>query len=259
MGVLLVTGAMRSGTTITGQMLAESRDTILVGELRPVVLEPDRHAACDCGHPRGSCPFWGIVYADLPADFDDLAAARAFKLSALPRLLAHLLLRVPLPRDAEQAVAFLRAVAGAAGARTVIDTTKGPPSILLWRIARQKVHIVHCWRSARQVAIAQAKPSAESGLVQEPMIRSYAIWIAYNGLSVLLRPWARGYTLVPYARLLEAPRAYAERIWRRVGATVPDPGGGASFAFAESHVLAGNPRRAKGGSVTIAPAAPRLG
>lgn len=252
MGVIYVTGAMRSGTTITGQMLAESTSTVLVGEVRPVLMEPERHAHCDCGRPREQCPFWTVVDAAVPDGFDDYAASRAMSLSALPRLLAYLVFRVRLPRPIEQAIAFLRAVARAAGGRTVIDTTKAPTGILLWRLAGQDVHLVQCWRSPRRVAIAQARPTSESGLIQEPKSRSYAVWSAYNLVSALLRPAARSYSPIRYDRLLRAPRTYAERIWRRSGTAVPDPGGGASFTWAESHVLAGNPRRAKTGSVTIA-------
>lgn len=246
-----MTGAMRSGTTITGQMLAESTGTLLIGELRPVLLDPERHGHCDCGQTREHCPFWTQVDAALSASFDAAAAANALKMSALPRLLLHVVFRAPLPEALQQAVAFVRAVSDAAGGRTVIDTTKLPPGILLWRIAGQDVHQVNCWRSPRRVASVQARPSAESGLAQEPKWRSYALWVAYNVVPLALRPWVRSYTSIRYERLRRAPRAYAERVWRRLGARVPDAGGGDRFTWEESHVLAGNPRRTKGGSVTI--------
>ena len=215
MTVIYVTGAMRSGTTITGQMLAESDSTILVGEVRPVLLEPERHSHCDCGRPRDRCPFWTKVDAALPKEFDHAVASRALRLVAFPRLLAHIFLRVRLPDYVRQAVEFLRAVAAAAGDRIVVDTTKGPSGILLWRLAGQDVHLVHCWRSPRKVAIAQARPSSESGLVQVPKPRSYAEWAAYNGITVLLRPAARSYQPIRYGRLLREPRSYAEQVWRR--------------------------------------------
>jgi hypothetical protein len=257
MGVIYVTGAMRSGTTITGQMLAESTSTVLVGEVRPILLEPERHDHCDCGHSRADCPFWSLVYAHLPRDFDHVRASRALRIVAFPRLLAHLLFRVPLPDYVKLAVAFLRAVAQGAGDRIVIDTTKGPSGILLWRLAGQDVHLVQCWRGPHKVAVAQARPTSESGLVQVPIPRSYAEWSAYNGITVLLRPAARSYTSIAYRRLLRAPRTYAEQVWRKAGAVVPDPAGGPRFVWADAHVLAGNPRRMKTGSVTIAPATPR--
>lgn len=252
MSVIYVLGAMRSGTTITGQMLAESPSTVLVGEVRPALAEPERHEHCDCGQPRSSCPFWGKVDTAMPVGFDDVAASRAMSLSALPRLLVHVLFRVPLPTYIAQAVEFLRAMSDAAGGRTIVDTTKAPTGILLWHLAAQDVHLAQCWRSARRVAILQARPTSESGLVQEPLWRSYAVWAAYNLTPVGLRPFARSYTAIRYERLLDAPRAYAERVWRRAGASVPSAGGGASFEWAEAHVLAGNPRRTKSGSVTIA-------
>lgn len=254
MSVIYVTGAMRSGTTITGQMLAESPSTILVGEVRPVLLEPERHAHCDCGQPRASCPFWTRVDAARPREFDHAVASRALRLVAFPRLLAHILFRVRLPDYLQQAVAFLRAIAAATGDRIAIDTTKGPSGILLWRLAGQDVHLVQCWRSPRKVATAQARPPSESGLVQVAKPRSYAEWTAYNGITVLLRPAARSYTPIRHKRLLRSPRTYAERIWQRAGAAIPDPTGGACFVWAESHVLAGNPRRTRSGSVTIVPA-----
>jgi hypothetical protein len=251
MSVIYVTGAMRSGTTITGQMLAESPSTVLVGEVRPVLLEPQRHAHCDCGQPRETCPFWSTVDAALPADFDHAIESRALRLVAFPRLLSHILFRVRLPDYLQHAVAFLRAVSAAAGDRVIVDTTKGPSGILLWRLAGLELHLVQCWRSPRKVARAQARPPSESGLVQVPKPRSYAEWSAYNGITVLLRPAASSYTPVRYERLLRAPRSYAERVWGRSGAAVPQPSSGPQFFWSESHVLAGNPRRTKSGSVTI--------
>lgn len=252
--VAYVAGAMRSGTTITGQMLAESRSTILVGELRPVLDEPDRHAHCDCGQPRTTCPYWRAVDAALPAGFDAAAAGRAFGLVFLARILLARLLRRSLPREVAHARDFQRAVVAAAGDRHVIDTSKTPTGILLWQVAGVPVDVVQCWRSPRRVAAAQARPSAETGVPREPKPKSYAVWLAYNGLVAVLRPLARTYSAVRYEQLRRVPRAIAEVVWRRIGAQLPDGGGGNKFGYAESHVLAANPRRAKDGGVTISAA-----
>jgi hypothetical protein len=241
---------MRSGTTITGQLLAASPSTVLVGELRPVLIDPARHEECDCGHHRSECPFWSQVYgADDPAD---LAAAvgRSFSLTATPRIAAAKVLRRALPDDVRRTVEFLRSVRRAAGDRIIIDTSKTPTGVILWRLAGERVHVAHCVRGVRQVAKAQAAPTSESGLVREPVAKSVAVWTAYNALAYLTRVFASSHRLITFGRLRREPRRMAEPVWRRAGAQ-PSPDAGPTFHYEHSHVLAGNPRRARGRSVTI--------
>ena len=247
---IYVAGTMRSGTTIAGQLLASSPSTVLVGEVKPVLLEPERHEECDCGRPRAECPFWTQVYAGA----DPAALVReigsAWSLSTFPRVLLALARRKPLPSDVGRVVTFLQAIRAAAGPSTVIDTSKTPVGILLWRLAGERVDVAHCVRGVLEVARAQARPAAQSGVPQEPVLKSIAVWAVYNALIVALRPLAASYRLITFGRLRRSPRRTADAVWSAAGVQ-PGRGAGPTFDYEQSHVLAGNPRREKGHSVTI--------
>jgi Sulfotransferase domain len=249
--VAYVAGAMRSGTTVIGQMLAASPSTVLLGEIRPVLTMPEQHAQCDSGHQRDSCPFWHEVYQRVPHVPTPDEAARGYRMAQLPRVAVCRVLRRPLPADVRAVVDFLRAVAEVADGRIVIDLSKTPTGIVLWRLAGADVHVVHCLRSVRAVAQAQSRPTSESELPEVQPAKSYLVWLAYNLVALALRPTATSYTATRYRSLRKAPRAIASRVWKRAGASVPDATDGAQFSFQESHMMAGNPRRSRGTSVTV--------
>ena len=242
---------MRSGSTVLGQMLAASPSTVLLGEIRPVLTMPERHAHCDSGHQRDSCPFWHEVFQRVPRVPTPAEAASGYRLTQLPRLAVCRALRRPLPADVRAVVDFLRVVAEVADGRVVIDVSKTPTGIVLWRLAGADVHVVHCLRSARAVADAQARPTSETQLPEVPRMKSYLVWLAYNVVAVVLRPTVSSYTAARFRSLCRAPRALASRVWGRAGASIPDASDGARFSFDVSHMMAGNPRRSRGNSVTV--------
>jgi hypothetical protein len=189
-----------------------------------------------------------VYGSDDPAE---LAAqtAPALSLMAAPRIAAAKLTRRALPADVRRTVEFLRAVRRAAGDLIIIDTSKTPIGVLLWRLAGERVHVAQCVRSVRQVARAQADPMSGTG-VREPIIKGVAVWLLYNVLAFLARPLAASHHVIRFGRLQRHPRRVAEPVWRAAGAQ-PGPDPGPTFHYEHSHVLAGNPRRARGRSVTI--------
>ena len=249
--VVYVAGAQRSGTTMAGQMLAASPDLLLAGEVRPSAAEPARHGDCDCGLTRDTCPFWSEAYAGLRTDEVSAATRTAYSLTAVPRILLALALRRRLPRDVGLTVDFLRHLKSAAGTHGLVDTSKTPVGMLLWRLAGERVHVVHCLRSPAKVAERQAQPSTVSGLRQVSHLRTYAVWSLYNGLCLLWgRAAAASYTSVWFGTLCRRPRSVADRVWAAVG-VAPGAGSGSTFDYDSSHVLAGNPRRSRDHRLTI--------
>lgn len=146
MTVVYVAGTMRSGTTVLGQALAAEPDLLLLGEVRPVLLDLREPGGgrCDCGAPEAECPFWSR-FASHPSI--RTATLTAWGTRALPRLLRAVLTGRPAGPDVEVVVARLRELVAAAGERTVVDTSKSASGILLWRLAGQRVQIAHCLRS----------------------------------------------------------------------------------------------------------------
>lgn len=245
MTVLYVAGAMRSGTTMAGQVLAASPDAVLVGEIRPALRLPDDHTDCDCGRTRTTCELWSLL-AERDTAAVTLASDRAYSLRRLPSLLASVLLHRPPPDDVREVVEVLAAVAERVAPRTVIDTSKTPVGPLLWRLAGQQVDLVQCVRRPSEVAAAQARPSSETGLPREAPVKTWAVWVVYHLLTLAMRPFVRTRVTVRYRALRNDPRRVARAVWSRTGLT-PEPTGDdpTVFVHGEAHVLAGNPRRSR--------------
>lgn len=252
MTVIFVAGAMRSGTTITGQVLSASPDSLLVGEVRPILRETHLHQTCDCGRTRADCPFWQKVEAALPDDFDEQAASRGFGLKHLPRILLHGVSTYPLPDDVQHARHFLAALAEAAGDKALIDTSKVASSVWLWRSVGRPVDLVLSVRSPRAVAAAQALPFEQTQLPSEPVLKSWLVWAIYNLAGLLARTSARTFAISRYSTMRNTPRAEAIRLWQRARVR-PGRNDGTSFTGSETHMLVGNPRRERGSTVVIKP------
>lgn len=249
--VVYVAGAMRSGTTLIGQVVASSPDALLVGEVRSVIIDPHLHEHCDCGHPRPDCPYWSVPDAIQPS----AAVARtATSMKAIPVLLASLVAGRPLTPAVGEVVDYLRAALDHAGELTLVDTSKTPTLVLLWRLAGARVHLVAAIRRPLDVARAQARPTEQTGVPQRPVPLSLAVWAAYQFGTLVTLPFTATRTVVPFRRFLANPVTAARRIWSAADLRPGTPDAFGAFSFDPSHVLAGNPRRARG-SVVVRSAA----
>ena len=73
---IYVAGAMRSGTTWLGMLLAESTGFLCLGELSGLADHAERGGICTCGEAILDCPLWGPVLATaFPGGRDDLRVA----------------------------------------------------------------------------------------------------------------------------------------------------------------------------------------
>lgn len=247
--VVYVSGAMRSGTTLVGQVLASSPDTVLVGEMRSGVIDPHLHEHCDCGQARPRCPFWSGPDAVVPPA--DVARA-ASAMTALPALLASVVAGRPLTAPIRAMVDYLAACLAQEPDRVLVDTSKTPTLVPLWRLAGAQVHLVLAVRHPWHVAQAQARPTAVTGVPQRPVPLSLAVWAAYQLGTLVVLPVTASRTVARFRRFLADPVALARRVWTRAGLTAGTALPDGSWSFEPSHVLAGNPRRAKG-TVAVRP------
>jgi hypothetical protein len=249
--VVYVAGTMRSGTTALGQAVAASPDAVLLGEVRPVLLDLREPGAltCGCGRTEAECAFWSHVER-LPSVREQ--AVVAFGTRGLPALLAATLrLRRPSP-EVVTVVERLRVLGELVGDHAIVDTSKTAAGILLWHLAGHRVHVAHCLRTPREVIAKQAAPTDRSGLPQSTRTTSAVVWVVHNLLAWALQVLP-GCDRVPvhYRRLCADPTGVVAQVWAAAGirpGAVDDRG---RFAGVHSHLLVGNPRRDRSGVVRI--------
>lgn len=250
--VIYIAGTMRSGTTVLGQVLASHPGALLIGETKPLMLDPNPERKCDCGASFGTCTYWRYVINAVDKDALRASAREVFRIRAIPALLLSVRSHGDRGLRAEPAVEVLRRIAAAAEGAVAVDTSKSPVGVLLWKLAGADVHVVHVIRSPRAVADAQACPSRESGLPQETRVKSFLVWVVYHSLSFTLRPFVRSYTVVRFNAMRAAPSTSFRRVWEKVSpGSTPDLQVRNVFEYGPSHLVVGNPRRSRGGSVEV--------
>lgn len=254
--VIYVSAPMRSGTTLLGQAIASSPDAVFVGEVRATLADIHRYSSCDCGATARECRVWGPVYeraARLPTG----ATKGSYSLRAAPRLLMAFARPSLLSRTDMEIVDILRSlhqsVSRGTKRRLIVDSSKSPTTVLLWRHAGVPVHLVQCVRSPREVSAAQAAPEAVTGVLSVPRRLSLAAWVAYNLSALFVAPLCASFNLVRFRRMLANPAVPLRRVWASsdVSAGQSVEGSSRAFRFTESHVLAANPRRSQSGVVTF--------
>lgn len=253
-----VTGAMRSGTTVTGQMLAARFGATYLGEVRSALWSSTDQDKCDCGAVREECPVWGPIFRQWSSE-DSQRIRKAFKITSIPRILTWIMLRrlgVSVwfeSRDIEKAIDTLRRLRNLVD-DNFVDSGKAPTGILLWRLAGERLDVVQCMRAPFTVARLQADP----GSVPSDRTQSYAVslvtWLVYNGVPPMLILFSQSLRFARFRTLVRTPSVVLERIaastaHRREGAQsfqVDD-----SFTLMRTHALVGNPRRISTGTIRV--------
>lgn len=140
--VLFVGGMPRSGSTLFDLMVGQLPGHCDVGELFYLwQAGPLRNQLCACGEPFDSCPFWSAVGADAFGGWHrlDVPAVLALqrRVDSTSRL-AMARMGGMLPKHAEDVRRYLAltrtlyaAIARAADARVVVDSTKRPSTAYL--------------------------------------------------------------------------------------------------------------------------------
>jgi hypothetical protein len=151
------------------QMLASAPNALLLGEMRPVLADPAGHRACDCGVDADSCSFWSQTSPWRRESADP------YSFKALARTLATVLRSRRQPDRGLPAVSLLQRMESADKDRLLVDSSKTPMGILLWRLAGVRPPVVHVVRDPRVVAEKQRQPPNVSKLRRESPFRTWVL------------------------------------------------------------------------------------
>lgn len=272
MKVLYILGWKRSGSTILGNLIGELDDFFHAGELRTLWGQGLLGGRlCGCGRAVTDCDFWAGVVASVMRTSGHAGAERILawqretvRMRRFRRLLRHdsSLREGSLGSYAAVMADLYRAVAVAAGARVVVDSSKQPAdAALASRLPGIDTFYLHLVRDPRAVAYSwqRWKPSPGEGKREEMMrvasARSTANWMAVNCAAEVIRRRAGRdrMLLVRYEDFVSFPQATLEAAARMVGEEfrpLPESRPG-SFRLRPNHTAGGNPARFVDGVVRL--------
>lgn len=264
--VLYITGWLRSGSTILGNLLNELPGVLHGGEIhylyRNGLLLRGTNSLCGCGEQIVSCPLWSAVLdsyqaPDLGVLAEDMVAWQRTALRT-----RHTLARVAQTKPRPEVTAALdqlavtyRMLAASGGGRLVVDSSKYPAeAAALCRRPDLDVRVLHVVRDPRAVAysyqhgkayIAPMSPSA-----------STASWLGFNIASELAGAVAGAdrYLRVRHEDLASRPAEVMATIMRfaQLEGELPVAADGTAW-MGVNHTVTGNPDRLQRGAVTIRP------
>lgn len=275
--VVYIMGAGRSGSTLLERMLGCLPGFVNVGELvglfRRIAVQDQR---CGCGEPFSGCPFWQAVgqrafggwdpgaVADVAALQDRVARQRNLVRLAVPAVAgaAH---RTDLARYEDVHQRLYRAIAEAAGASVVVDSSKWPAPVLALRhAAGLDLRLLHLVRDVRGVAYSWAKTDVArphvTGDGAAVMSRfsvglTAARWTLVEAEAAWLRRVTDRAATVRYEDLVAQPRPTLAATLSGLGfdAALADRLAidGDAMTLPSSHGIGGNPSRFTTGDVTL--------
>jgi hypothetical protein len=250
---VFIAGEGRSGSTLLASLLADRLDAFDCGELHLLWESLVDGRRCACGATLARCPIWSAVAdqarEDLGFESNDDGAA------VMPRRLRQRQLlrpRIPNPHHEELRLreATERAVEVVTGAEILVDSSK--LSSVLWTAAKldRSLTVAHLVRDPRAVAYSWGHPTPDPSrdgelLPSKSSWRSSLDWVRANAttLRVARRLPPSATVRLRYEDLSAHPR---ESLGALLGGEVPDVeprAFSASDQTAESHAVAGNPRR----------------
>ena len=266
--VVFIAGMGRSGSTLLELLLGRMDGWVAGGELRRYwhgEAYPDW--VCGCGRPLTECDFWAHVRSELraggisPRDGSRFLDVQRTHLRLRPAPLARLLLgargsaTAPSPlRDYQLAMAQLyRAVARAADARIVVDSSKQPPEGYLasWN-PEVDLYAVHLVRDPRAVANSFSKRTENPQPDSELRFRSHPSatalrWDIRQALAeaLLARRLGDRYMRLRYEDLVRDPAGAVRSIARLAHEPGPEEGflANGRVEYEPNHTFSGSPFR----------------
>ncbi|GGN10783.1 sulfotransferase family protein [Lentzea pudingi] len=260
MRVLYLTGMMRCGSTMIGNVLGETEGTLHVGELhylwRNGVLDQGTNSSCGCGSPLSECPLWSDALDD-----DRIATAveavQATRLRArhTPRRLAESIGPMAAPPDVRWLTGLTadvyRRAASVAGADVVVDGSKYPAEAAAMLGSGLDVRVLHVVRDARATTHSYRKD--KSYVERMSAARSTGYWTAVNAASDLLALAGRSrYLRVRHEDFSARPAEVIDEVMAFAGITGPNPvSADGTVELGVNHTVTGNPDRFHRGRVLI--------
>jgi len=275
--VVYLGGLGRSGTTLTGRLLAELPGACSVGEAVHIwqrgVVEQER---CGCGRPFGRCGFWQDIGEAAFGGWERLNVDRVTELRAavdrnrrIPQLVSPLKSSRFKHNLSEYTASYLRlysAIRQVSGCPVVVDSSKHPSLAfcLRWR-SELDLRVIHVVRDSRAVAyswtrqISRPDSAETSYMATYPPATAAREWIIHNGAVQLLARWGVPTLRVRYEDLVADPVSMLTSMARFAGIEVGR--GDLSFVGYEDgqwrtrlkagHTASGNPMRFTTGDITI--------
>ncbi|GAA3850170.1 sulfotransferase [Saccharothrix violaceirubra] len=264
--VLYITGWMRSGSTLLGNVLNELPGVLHVGELhylwRNGVLKEGTNTLCGCGQDLTQCELWSaVLYADGSAD--PSAARRMVAQQRHYLRTRHTAARLAdwrrggrPPRGVVEATGrtagIYRGLAGNGAGRLVVDGSKypGEAAALLGR-EDLDVRVLHMVRDPRPTALSYKR--AKDYIDPMSPAGSSAYWTAFNVASELLgRAAPDRYLRVRHEDLCADPRGVLTEVMEFAGLDGEPPvDADGRVTLGVNHTVTGNPDRLARGATTI--------
>jgi hypothetical protein len=262
--VLFIAGWLRSGTTVTGNVLGSAPSAVHIGELNYLWMK--EHPAgfeCGCGEIIFDCPVWKPVLDRLGMTTERRMEIRALRRERwrnddTPKRYVEWKRGRPDLRYPAALADVYRGLTDQPGVDLVVDSTKNASDALAAAMAPGvDLHLLHVVRDPRAAAYSgmqeKTHGSGETGhqMVRFSPSRNTFHWDVRN---LLIERCARRvvpadrYRRVRYEDLMAAPREEFSSIAEWVGV---DPvelpfTGPSTVKIAQSHTVMGNPNRHTG-------------
>ena len=282
--VLYVLGRGRTGSTLLGNLLAQTPGIVHTGELITLwnIGLRENGRTCGCGEPVLTCPFWRDVAAEVlgpdwsQADVDRIEALRRAHVRG--RQMPLRLVSSPAERhrrgveggpDGEYAAIverLYRATAQVANAEVVVDSSKSATTAaFLPSVPGIDLFLVNIVRDPRAIAYSQMRPKGLPDGQMDPMSgaltttyppqRSARQWIQRQLIAeaILARHPRDHRTIVRYEDMVTNPQACTDRLRHMLGlqpAPLPFVDD-TTLDMTPTHTVGGNPSRVGSGPTPI--------
>ncbi len=264
--VLYITGWLRSGSTILGNLLNELPGVLHGGEIHYLykngLLLRGTNSLCGCGEQVVSCPLWSAVLDSYQVpDLGALAEAMVTWQRTTLRT-RHIAARMGKARPRPEMTAALgqmaatyRVLAARGGSRLVVDSSKYPAeAAALCGREDLDVRVLHIVRDPR--AVAYSYQSGKAYIAPMSPSASTANWLGFNIASELAgRAAGPGrYLRVRHEDMAARPAEVMAEVMRfaQLDGEPPVTADGTAW-LGVNHTVTGNPDRLNRGAVTIRP------